>query len=256
MSEESLDNILNGTEADEAPPEAAEEAPATQPRDEHGRFAPKGEKTEPEEAPSAPPAPQSEEAIPIAALKDERRRRQEAEQRLAELEARLNQAPPQPMPSVFDSEEDFASTLEQRAVQRAIETLTPQMQQQMRATLIEIKRQNYRDSKPDFAELETELFAEMQSNAALAQQVASAEDPVEFGYRYMKNKKEVARYGSLDLDQIRAKIREELQAEAATSLQSQLPRSAPPTLSGERNVGSRTGPEWSGPASLADILGR
>src|SRR5574339_195386 len=83
----SLDEIFGGTEQTEAPP------PETigQPRDEHGRFAPKetGEEEPPQEA---PPASEPEPShIPVAALRDERAKRQQYEDQLRQANERLQQ---------------------------------------------------------------------------------------------------------------------------------------------------------------------
>src|SRR5436853_4856515 len=107
----SLDEILNGTEAPapEAPAvetpavEAAPEASPERPRDEHGRFLPKGDEQQPvEAAPGASPAPTNEPPLEHPALIGERKRRQAAEQEREQLRQQLAalQQPPQPPPSV------------------------------------------------------------------------------------------------------------------------------------------------------------
>jgi hypothetical protein len=58
--------------------------------------------------------------------------------------------------------------------------------------------------------------------------------------------------GATNLDDLKAKIRDELMAELQAN---PAPRaSVPPSLASERNVGQRTGPQWTGPKSLSDLL--
>ena len=110
----------------------AEDGPA---RDERGRFAPKAEETEQpkqaDEANAAPPAAKSQpQTVPIAAVLEERRKRQDLEQRLRDMEARF--AVPQPQaqsqpaaPEVpigdllFQDPERALQVLEERANARA-----------------------------------------------------------------------------------------------------------------------------------------
>lgn len=258
-----LDTFLEGKEAEPAAEASAEAAPTPEPvaeepkgpeRDEQGRFKPKGDTTAAEQAPepAAPPAAE-ENPVPVKALQEERRKRQELEARVEELMKRLEPPPQpaQPLPSVFEDEDGFSQSLEERAVRKAIEALNPQMQQQMQAMMIEMKRQTYRTQYTDFSELETELFEEMKGNPALAQQVSTAEDPVEFGYRYMKNKKEVATLGSLDLEAIKSELREQLKAEMAVAPPAP---SIPDSLAGSQSSRS-SAVVPAGPPSLADILG-
>jgi hypothetical protein len=98
-------------------------------------------------------------------------------------------------------------------------------------------------------------FVEMaQQNPALAQQALADPDPWEKAYRIAKNAATMAELGATDIETLRAKIREELLAEQ----QAQPPApqvQVPPSLTGERNVGSRTGPAWAGPRSLSELLG-
>ena len=55
--------------------------------------------------------------------------------------------------------------------------------------------------------------------------------------------------GALDVDALKAKLREEIMAEEVAKLPN-----LPTTLATLRNVGSRAGPEWTGPRSMSDIL--
>lgn len=100
----------------EAAPEAPTDQPAPsseQPRDEHGRFAPKVEgEAQAEAAPQSPPPPPSE--VPTGALRAERQARQRAEQQAAELQRQLQQYQ-QPAPDLYETPEAYAEHMEQQA---------------------------------------------------------------------------------------------------------------------------------------------
>lgn len=253
----SLDDILNGTseppvvEAAEAPIVEAEGSPE-RPRDEQGRFLPKGEQ-EPAPAiaqptePGASPAP-SEPPLEHPALIGERRRRQEAERQLEEYKQLANRQPPQPAPSIWEDEEGamqhFGSQVTGQAVTQAV-----------RLSQINTSEMLARQAHPDFQEM-YDLFNDLAGqNPTIVQQALGDPHPWNRAYQIAKTHKTMQEVGATDIDALRAKIREELQQEALNSLQANKPApSAPPTISNERSAGARTGPSWSGPAPLGDIL--
>jgi hypothetical protein len=274
-----LDDILKGDEPEQAPmPEAeAEQAPLeavaapAQPRDEHGRFAPKGE-TEPAEAQepaeAAPPAAESIHQVPPAALIEERRKRQELERQLAEYQQRY-QPQPQPqyasapqqgsnVPVVFDDE--YAQSIFEQAVSYVRQELTPQIQGVAGGSAVEIQREVLRMRHEDYDEVERTFLDMARNNPALQDAFNKQPRPVEWAYNYVKKAQEVEKIGSLDMAQleagIRAKVLAELQTQAQGTLQANLPPAVPPSLSSQRNVGSRAGPAWAGPTPLGDILNR
>lgn len=248
----SLDDILNGEAPVEQPVEAAPAEAVERPRDEHGRFAPKGDEPAPATVqpaePGASPAPK--EALQPEdhpALIGERRRRQEAEQEREQLRQQLAalQQPPQPAPSIWDDEQGamdhFGNQVTGQAVTQAV-----------RLSQINTSEMLARQAYPDFQE-KFDLFNELaKESPAIVQQALSDPHPWNKAYQIAKNHKTMQELGATDIDALTAKIREQLQAEAVASLQ---PAAVvPPTLSAERNAGPRSGPAWSGPAPLSDIL--
>lgn len=240
MDTESLDEILN----DE--PSAAPVVEAEQPaRDEQGRFAPKGE---PE---GASPAPVEEPAFDHAAVKGERARRQAAEQDrdtlradVEALKAQLQQQPkaePEPVPTIWDDDQAALAHNRHQSVSEA--------RFQARLDTSEMLASQAHD---DFDDVKAKFLEMAQGNPALAQQALEAKHPWEKAYQIAKNAATMAELGATNLDELRAKIREELTAEmqAIPPVRPGLP----PTLTTERNVGARSGPAWSGPASLEDLL--
>ncbi|MES2295217.1 MAG: hypothetical protein V4527_18115 [Pseudomonadota bacterium] len=250
----SLDDILNGTPAVEAEAPAAEAAPVEaeaapeRPRDEHGRFLPKGEEQpgEPiaEAAPGASPAPSNEPPLEHPALIGERRRRQEAERQLEEYRQQANRQPPAPPPSIWDDEaaalQHFGGQVTGQAVDQAV-----------KLSQINTSEMLMRQAHPDFQEM-FDLFNGLAAeNPTIVQQALSDPHPWNKAYQIARTHKTMQELGATDIDALKAKLREELQAEA---VQAVAPATLPPTLSAERNAGARSGPAWSGPAPLGDIL--
>lgn len=240
----SLDDILNDT-ADNEPvtEEPVNDVPADEPeagpvRDEHGRFAPKGET-------GAPPAPVKEEpALDHAAIVAERRRRQEAEQRAAALEEQIKafQNPPAPQPDFWEDAEAALQHNRNQAVSEASFNAKLDMSEMLASQAHE-----------DFDEMKAKFVEMMQLNPALQQQALAARHPWEHAYQAAKNAARIEEIGATDIDTLKAKLREELMQE----MQAQQPArpGIPPSLTTERNVGARTGPAWAGPRSLSELLG-
>lgn len=248
MEEErkSLDELLDDQQAEatveepqveETPPEPVNDRP----RDEHGRFA---AKTGVEDD-TAPPAGLPREEF--AGLKDERRKRQEAEQQIAALQQQLQAAqnPPAPPPSIWEDEGAWQQQFGGQVVQAATH------QASLNATLNMSEMMASRDHE-DFDEKKS-LFLEMvQQNPQLRDVAMQDRHPWEKAYQIANNHKTMEELQATSIDDLRAKIRAELEAEM-TGQQPPI-RKVPPTLSTERNAGARSGPAWAGPQSLSDLL--
>jgi hypothetical protein len=244
----SLDEILGDEEGEVAPVvEQAVETETKQPeplitvpaqgRDEHGRFAPKGVEE------GAPPAPKDQ--LPpeeYKAVRAEREKRQALEQELAQLRAQKQQEPPAPPPSIFDDEhgafQHFGSeVISQTALQSRVimsEMLTAQ------------KHDDFGDMKALYLQLEAE-------NPSLIPQVMSDPNPWGKAYEIARAHKRMQELGAVDVDDLKAKLRAEIEAEMAAKAPAAR-AGLPVSLTTERSVGQRTGPTWSGPRSIEDIL--
>lgn len=241
----SFEDLLNDEPSEAAP--VVEEVPAEQegqPRDEHGRFAPKGEEE------GAPPAPVEPPAFDGAATIDERRKRQAAEQERDELRTRLEalekqfQPPPKepaPQPSIWEDEQGWQQHFGSNVVQQATLNAKLDMSEML-------ARRQYED----FDAMKTSFLQMAEQNPAIVQQALGDPDPWDRAYKIARNAATMTELGATDLETLKAKIREELVAEMG---QQPSPTGLPPTLSTERNVGSRSGPAWSGPKPLSELLG-
>lgn len=181
---ESLASILNGSSdvAAEAPetasaapaaapaatpaPEAV--APVVAPRDEQGRFAPKVE-PEKEDKPALA-------ARDLAGLIDERKKRQDAERRLAELQQS------KPKTDIFENP-DVA--IEERLAER----LAP-ISNEVFALKLELAKARM----PDFDDVAVEFLKAAQADPSLQHQADTAPDPLAFIYREGKRIKELGPY--------------------------------------------------------------
>jgi hypothetical protein len=261
-----LDGFLKGNEAEEVEtpeaepetpetpempetPEAPEAKAETQPRGPDGKFVSKGE-TKPEE----PPAASSPEATPEpqldhAALIGERRRRQEAEDRLRALEAQLQQQPkfqqPAEAPDVFADPDGYTRWVAQQAAQQAEAQAYERFQYQR----IEMAAQQFAPTVPDYAE-KVQVFEQMaQANPSLMQELYRAANPAEYAYNTAKTQIEINQYGGLE-GLIKARVQEALKAQVPA------PTPAPPvpdTLAVEQSA--RAPAAGHQPPSLEEILG-
>jgi hypothetical protein len=265
--ERSIDELLSDepAEAVEAmPQEATEPAPEPEaqadgrPRDpETGQFLPKQTGVEePQAQPvaeAAPPAAQS--GLPqaeYAALKDERRKRQELEQQIAALNARFEAAqrqPAQPEPPVdfWDNPQGAIATQVQQAVTQALQA----EKQQQTMTRINESEVKAKATYTDYDDAFRAFHQAAQANPSLIQQMTSAGDPAEFAYKKGKTALELERVGSIDELLANAKAQWEQEARAAMP---QPNVTLPSTTATDGSVGGRAGPAWGGPPSIDDIL--
>jgi hypothetical protein len=229
MADSDLSEILSGRDV------------SAQPRDEHGRFAPvdsappaEPEKT-PEPAPTPAPvapveaapavaepvaAPQMPRQIPEAALLDERRKRQEYERKLAELEQRMAQlqAPPPAAPAKAEPPADFWSDPQgfiEAQMQQARQAALSEAEVRMRHQFAEVCELNARTRYADYDEVRDAFLARVEQDPVLRAELSQARDPAEFAYKTGKRLSEVEQFGSLDQwrEQERARIRAELEAQ-------------------------------------------
>jgi hypothetical protein len=88
-------------------------------------------------------------------------------------------------------------------------------------------------------------------NPFLMGELMQAADPVAYAYNAGKQIQQARAYGNAapTREQIEAELREKIIAE----LDLNRPK-APSTFAGDRSVGSRSGPAWTGPTPLGDML--
>lgn len=244
----SLSDILND---EPSLPEVEDTQPApvvedTQPRDDTGRFAAKETGVEPHNAEPVPPTNQLPKED-YKAIRDEREKRQALERELEALKQQFaapqEQAPP---PSIWEDDQGALQHVKQEAIGAAVQQATFNAKLDMSEMMV-------RQANPDFEDVKAEFLALAQQNPVLVQQALSDPHPWSKAYQIAKNHKAMQELGATNVDDLRAKIRAELEAEM--QVQQPVRQSIPPSLATERNVGSRSGPAWSGPRPLSELLG-
>lgn len=233
---DTLENILDDEPIAEAAVEEAE--PEGQPRAPDGKFAPKGE-TE-----SASPAPvEKEPEFDHQAVIGERRRRQEAEARAAELEQRLAelQNPPAPAPDLWENTEGWQQHFGGQVVSTAVQQATFQANLNMSEMMM-------RQNNPDFDDMKATFLELMAENPTLQQQALADPHPWNKAYQIAKNHKTMQELGTVSVDEMKAKLREEIKAELAAQPIPNLPNSLADSQSSRSSVGVFK------PPTLDDIL--
>ena len=226
-----LESILNGDEDTglaTQEPEKEQETPAPE--------ATKGED-------DAPPASSDEQkTVPVSALLDERRKRQELEQRLQEQEQK-------PAPDVLENPEGFA--------QHVNESVNYALQNQAANMSEEIMRMEMGD---EAFEQKYQAFVELtQSNPDMGTKAMASPLPYHFALSEVdkaekaKSLENVDEYEAKIRAGVEAKIRAEVLAEV--SAKAQQTASITPSLAGTSSAGTVGSSTWSGPAPLEDIFG-
>lgn len=251
------------TEAVEEQPEATAEAePVTEerPRGPDGKFVKKeetGVETPPAEV-AAEPVPPTEPTNQLppaeyAALKDERRKRQEAEARAAAIEehyaklARQQPATPQPQVDFWDDPQSYL----QGQFASFGEQLFQQFEQRQQAARIDQSEAAARARHPDYDQAFQAFSQAVQANPRLAAEMAQAPDPAEYAYSKGKTALTLESVGSME--QLEAQLRAKWEAEAKAAFQPAKP-TLPSTTAADGSVAGRGSPQWGGPLSIDDHL--
>jgi hypothetical protein len=193
-----------------------------------------------QEAPQEPVTPTGD-GLPsdvFKGLKAEREKRQAAEARLKEYEERL---------SIYEGGyEEPEPEYEQQSYAPDLSQVAFVARAQTSELLARQKYEDFDQVKDVYLKLE-------RTNPLLAAQAEKQTDPWDWAYKTAKNQQALDGLGTSSIDEMRAAIRAELMAELQGQQQA-APVTAPKTLLNNRSVGQRTGPAWTGPRSIEDIL--
>ena len=236
---------LNDILSDE--PEIAEpvaEVVESPPRDESGRFASKtGVDLEPEGEPEAVP-PTALPKEEYKAIREEREKRQALERELEALKTQIQpQEPPAPPPSLWEDEE-AARTYDRQIV----------LQQADQLSRINASEMAARAQHPDFQEMFDAFNHLAVEDPSVVRQAMADPHPWGAAYKIIKNRKAMQELGAVDVNDLREKLKAEVLAELQQGSSPVTPQTLPPSLSGERSVAPRGGPQWTGPRPLEDLL--
>ncbi len=251
MEQTPLDDLLN--DEDDFSEPAIEDTTPEVPRDDHGRFAAKTSGVEDEAPASEPSEPPSDKLPPetFKGLREEREKRQALQAELEALKQQFQavQNPPQapaPPPSIWEDDQGALDHVKNEAITTAV-------QQANFNSKLDMSEMMVRQANADFDEVKADFLALAQQNPTLAQQALADPHPWNKAYQIAKNHKAMQELGSTNVTELEAKLREKIMAEmqATAPVMPNIPQS----LTMARNVGQRSGPGWSGPRSLDDLLG-
>lgn len=180
------------------------------------------------------------------------------EQRFSQLQTMLQpkqaQPAPAPAPEIWDDPNAFVRS-------QAMEMVSP-LQQQMLAMARQVAEIQYQPDKVKAAE---EAFnravAAGQMDPEIHRRINSAPNPFAAAVQWHQHTSTMSEIGS-DPAAYKAKLAEEIRAQVMAELQQSNPAPAqaapvmPSNFATARNVGTRTGPAWSGPTPIGDIFKR
>jgi hypothetical protein len=262
---ENLDEILKTEQTAEAPEAQAEEMhevspivdpPSERLRDEKGRFAPKetGVETQAETPPAteAPPAPANQLPQdvyePLKAIRNENKQLRE---QLAAIQQQLTQRPQAQQQPAADFWDDPQSFMDHRMAQLGDE-LFQRFEQRQQAQRLDASERAAQAKYADYPDAFAAFEQAVQTNPRLAVEMAQSADPGEYVYRTGKAALTLSSVGSLE--EYEAQLRAKWEAEVKAAVPTPRPI-LPSTTAADGSVGARTGPAWSGPTSLNQMLG-
>lgn len=205
MSE--LAEFIESTVEVEAPEEVTEEVT------EELAEAPEVTEPEPQEEPQGsttePDKPEKTGEVPIAALLDEREKRQAYERELTQLRQQMaEKKAPVEVPDPLDNTDGFVGHIDQK------------LQGALSQTRIEMSQEFMRMTHEDYDSAEAKFVTMVQENPALAQQMQAATLPAKFVYDTVKKAEKLEQLQNVD--EFEAKTRAELEAKLRTEIEAEL----------------------------------
>lgn len=267
-----LESILSGER--EAAPAAEATTPVVQP--ETTTEQPQGQPDDPSSHDE--PQPDERGMVPVAALQATREKAKrkytetvsDFEKRMAESDARWEQRFSQIMTTVVPKQAqpeaapapDFWIDPEAAMRVQATEAISP-LQQQVRAMAREVAEVRY---QPDVVATAVDAFDSAvksgQIDPEVHRRIMASPNPYASAVQWHQHTSTMseigadpAAYKAKLADEIRAQVMAEIQGGAAPA-GTQPAQVMPSNFAAARNVGSRAGPAWSGPAPLQDIFAR
>ena len=248
------DELTDFLEVDEATVEQAEpeQEPIVEPEPEPEKVE---AQAEPEDSPTEPEEHEEHESgrVPIAALLDEREKRQAAVRELEEIKKRMEQdAPKVETPDVLDDQEGFVAHLQS------------QIKAETANARIEVSQDVMRMLHEDYDDMESKFIALAEESPDLARKMSESVNPARFAYETAKKAMKFAEMENVDeweakkTAEIEAKLREQLTAEitAAATAKADTGKSLTPSLTAQRAQGGNTVPPQEVPDPLSTTFNR
>lgn len=201
VQKETIDDLFEESEKPKAEPESKGETEV--------KAEAKAEAKTEEPAKTAAETPAAkEESVPIKALTEERRKRQEAEKRAQELEDKFKAtAQDTKVPDPIEDPQGYAQYMEDKSNLDALRVK------------VNLSRDLMLDLKEDYAEKE-QVFVELaKANPFLVQQMNASPNPAKFAYRTATEHLEVKKYKDPKFqEQLRAELKEQIRKELLEEL--------------------------------------
>ncbi len=144
----------------------------------------------------------------LAAVKDERAKRQEAQKRAEELERQLEELKrgdsKRELPDVFDDQQGF------------VKSIRDEFTSELASAKLEMAREFMMESHPDYEEMEQKFIEIAKENPVLRSQAQKASNPAKFAYQQAKKYVEWQEMQDVD------KFKEKMKAEAKAELEAEL----------------------------------
>lgn len=250
------------TEPAPAAPAETGDKPDAQPtadraRDDAGRFAPKADASKDTGPPPEAKQDATPQTVPVAAVLEERKKRQALERELQELRTRLAAPQPAAPPPVQAPPEVPLEDLMFQDPQRFIQAVQAPLQNEIVRTRIAMSEAAVRgepDFEPAMAAFTQRVEADPQLRAVVSERLRSHPDParwaLEQGRALLAEQQwgqVIQQYGSPEAF---------LAAQRPPSPPPAPPPAPPASLASARSAGPRSGgAPWAGPTPLSQILG-
>ena len=252
-----LDSILNGEDLEEGV--ATQEPEAAEPEAAPTQEQPKEQEPTTGEEEAAPPAAENApEQVPVSALLDERRKRQEERQRSDALQRELDKMREEPAqrPDVLEDQEGYAKSVKDEVVR--------ELDRREEARINEIANESEAKYRKDVGDetfeatyLKFEQLAE--TNPQLLDKARHAVDPYKVVFDAVKKSDRLAKLENVDdiEARIRAEVTETIRAEQAELLKAEIQKTSAitPSLASTPGSGSVGASTWTGPQPLSEVFG-
>lgn len=252
----SLDDVLRGETTDDATANAAAdtgEANHTGETQQTDAAAGEGQTAASEAGNDAPPASEHDKQVPLKALEEERKSRQDWKEKAIRFEEELKHT---------RAQMEQAQRQQPTQQQGQQQPMSPEM-----AMLNERFNISEMMAREKYADLDDkmEVFQKAAAeNPALGAELAKQKHPYDWMYKHATKLQALAEIGDDPTayeQKLRDKIMAELQASQQTAETAPVQTQAaapvlPKTLATSRSAGPRSAPTWTGPTALNDILKR
>lgn len=238
-------------------PKPPVEQPAKQVETQGASTAPAEQKTADDELDENDPHP-----VPRKALISERKKRQDAERRLAELSGRLSaieqrpaMAPAVQQQAQAPQEIDYFANPE-KAIGLTVEQKLAAVQQKQAAEQFTAMRELVKTQFPDFEEIESEFKAAAASNPeiqARLRMTPPAQHPM-LAYQVGKQLRRLG--GATTVEELEAKITREVEERLRKQGALAAAEKASTTSAGARGSGATSAPVFAGPTPLSAVIGK